>query len=159
MAVDSQNSANKTVTIIQPAKGLSFPDMREAWRYRSVINNFVVRNFKVTYRQTIGGPIYAVYTPFMAMVGYSILLGGLLNAKTDGDIPYPIFSFSALIAWSLFTSTLNDSAMSLTKNSSLVQKIYIPRVIFPIIEAANALVNFLISFLILLIMMLFYTEF
>lgn len=150
------SESQKPITVIQPPSGWAFPNLREVWQYREVVTNFVKRNFKITYRQTIGGPIYAIYTPFMSMVGYSLLLGGLFNAETDGDIPYPLFSFSALIAWTLFTSTLTKSSSSLTTNSALIQKIYIPRIIFPLIEAANALMNFVIAFFVLLFMMLLY---
>lgn len=152
MALDSK----KQITVIKPPSGWAFPDMRELWQYRDVVYNFVKRNYKITYRQTIGGPIYAIYQPFMSMIGYSLLLGGLFNAETDGDIPYPIFSFSALIAWTLFTTIVTGASTSLSVNSALIQKIYIPRIIFPIISAANALMDFFISFVVLLFMMLLY---
>lgn len=151
-----QADAPKPITTIQPARGWQFPNLRETWAYRGVVANFVRRNITITYRQTIGGPIYAVYTPFMTMIGYSILLGGLFNAQTDGDIPYPLFTFSALLPWTLFTGTLSATSISLTKNANFVQKIYIPRFIFPLIEASMALVEFGIAFVVLLLMMLLY---
>lgn len=148
--------APKPITVIQPAQGWRFPNLREVWDYRGVISNFVRRNLTVTYRQTVGGPIYAIYNPFMTMIGYSFLLGGLFKARTEGDIPYPLFTFSALIVWTLFTSTLNMASTTLVRNSSLVQKIYIPRLIFPLIDAAMSLVNFAIAFVVLLVMMVGY---
>lgn len=144
------------ITIIQPPKGWALPNFREVWKYRGVVSNFVNRSFVITYRQTIGGPIYAIYQPFMNMIGYSILLGELLKVETDGDIPYPLFSFSALIAWTLFTTTLTSASTSLQKNSQLIQKIYIPRLIFPIVEACMSLVEFVIAFFVLMVMMLLY---
>lgn len=151
-----QAESHKPITIIEPARGWRLPNLAEVWAYRAIVANFVRRNITVTYRQTIGGPIYAIYTPFMTMIGYSILLGGLFNAQTDGDIPYPLFTFSALVGWSLFTSTLNTTSISLTKNANFVQKIYIPRLVFPIIETAMALVEFAIAIAVLLLMMLIY---
>lgn len=149
-------NAQKPMTVIQPQKGFALPNLREVWRYRAVITNMVGRNFKVQYRQTIGGPIYAIYTPLMTMLGYTILLGGLLNVQTDGNIPYPVFSYSALIVWTLFTAIVTEGSTSLFTNSALIQKIYVPHLIFPLITVSMALVNFVIAFLILIPMMLLY---
>jgi lipopolysaccharide transport system permease protein len=151
----STSIENKKITVIKPPRGWAFPNLREVWRYRTVITMSVSRNFKVQYRQTIGGPIYAVYEPFMNMIGYSLLLGGLLEADSEG-IPYPIFTFSALIAWTLFTQTLETASTSLTANANLVTKIYVPRLVFPLIAAGGALMTFGMASLVLMVMMLLY---
>lgn len=151
----STSIKNKTITVIKPPRGWALPNLREVWRYRAVITMSVSRNFKVQYRQTIGGPIYAVYEPFMNMIGYSLLLGGLLQADSEG-IPYPIFTFSALIVWTLFTETLEKSSTSLTTNANLVTKIYVPRLVFPLISAGGALTTFGVAFLVLMAMMVLY---
>ncbi len=144
------------VTILEADRRWRLPDLGEMWRARYVLLNFVNRSFRITYRQTIGGPIYAIYTPFMTMLGYTLLLGGLFGARDDTPVPYPLFSFSALIVWTLFTGTVQGVSMSLQKNSQLVQKIYIPRLTFPLIETSMELINFAIAFVILIIMMLLY---
>lgn len=146
----------RDVTVIEPAKGWLLPNLREVWQYRHVLLNFVNRNFRIAYRQTIGGPIYAVYNPFMTMVGYTLMLGVLFGADQDTPAPYPLFTFSALIVWTLFTNTVQSASMSLQRNSQLIQKIYIPRLIFPLVETAMELVNFAIASVILLVMMLLY---
>lgn len=149
-------SSPTDITWIRPAKGWGFPDLREVWRYRNVLFNFVSRNFRVTYRQTIGGPIYAVYQPFMTMVGYTLILGILFDAQNDTAIPYPLFSFSALIVWSLFAGVVHGVSMSMQKNSMLIQKIYIPRLIFPLVETLMELLTFGIAMIILFVVMLMY---
>ncbi len=143
------------ITVIKPPRGWSLPDLREVWRYRAVVTMTVSRNFKIQYRQTIGGPIYAVYEPFMNMIGYSLLLGGLLQVDSEG-IPYPVFTFSALIAWTLFTETLEKSSTSLATNANLVTKIYVPRLVFPLISAGVALTTFAVSFMVLIAIMMLY---
>lgn len=148
--------APKPITVIQPAKGWRFPNLREVWDYRGVVSNFVRRNLTVTYRQTVGGPIYAIYNPFMTMIGYSVLLGGIFKVRLEQDIPWPLFTFSALIVWTLFTAIVNTVSTTLVRNSSLVQKIYIPRLIFPLVDTAMATFNFVISFGFLLLMMFMY---
>lgn len=147
--------AKQKPTVIKPPHGWSFPNLREVWRYRAVISTTISRNFKIQYRQTIGGPIYAIYSPFMNMVGYSLLLGNFLNVDSEG-IPYPIFTFSALTVWTLFTDTLDKASTSLTTNSALVTKIYVPRLVFPLIAAGGAITTFLIAFVVLLVLMLLY---
>lgn len=144
------------ITVIKPVQGWRLPDLREVWQYRNVMFNFVGRNFRVTYRQTIGGPIYAVYQPFMTMIGYTLILGVLFDAQSDTSVPYPLFSFSALIIWTLFTGVVQGVSVSMQKNSTLIQKIYIPRLIFPLIETLMELLTFAIAMLILLLVMLLY---
>ncbi|MBK8139377.1 MAG: ABC transporter permease [Chloroflexi bacterium] len=152
MAVQSESD----ITMIKPVRGWRLPDLREVWQYRNVMFNFVGRNFRVTYRQTIGGPIYAVYQPFMTMIGYTLILGVLFDAQSDTSVPYPLFSFSALIIWTLFTGVVQGVSVSMQKNSTLIQKIYIPRLIFPLIETLMELLTFAIAMMILLLVMLLY---
>ncbi len=142
------------VTEIRPARGWAFPNLREVWQYRGVLINMVGRNFRIQYRQTIGGPLYALYEPLMTMVGYSILLGGLAGMQTEGDLSYPVFTFSALTIWTLFTTGVKNASMSLFANSALVTKIYVPRLIFPLVSISLALVDFAITFVVLLLLML-----
>jgi lipopolysaccharide transport system permease protein len=153
--------ASKTssdITVIQPPRGWSFPNLREVWDARAILLNFVQRNFNVTYRQTIGGPIYAVYTPFMTMIGYTLLLGVLFGAQEGLSVPYPLFSFCALLVWTLFTNVTQNATTSLTQNTNLIQKIYIPRLVFPLIETCMQLLTFAIAFVVLLLMMVVYAQ-
>jgi lipopolysaccharide transport system permease protein len=153
-----QQPDSPPITVIQAPSGWLMPNLGELWRYRGVILNMVSRNFRVKYRQTIGGPLYAVYEPLMSMVGYSILLGGLAGMPTDGGTGYPVFTFSALTVWTLFTSGVRNASTSLFSNSALVTKIYIPRLAFPITAVSMALVDFLLTLGVLILLMLFTGE-
>lgn len=156
MAVVKQEQQSKSppITTIKAPSGWMLPNLGELWRYRGVIFTVVSRNFRVKYRQTIGGPLYAVYEPLMSMVGYSILLGGLAGLPTDGDSSYPIFTFSALAVWTLFTTGVRTSSISLFSNSALVTKIYIPRLTFPITAVSMALVDFALTLGVLFLLIL-----
>ncbi len=147
------STAQPAITEIAPARGWTLPNLGELWAYRGVIVNMVRRNFRIKYRQTVGGPLYAVYEPLMTMIGYSILLGGLAGLDADGGISYPVFTFSALTVWTLFTASVRMSSTSLFSNSGLVTKIYVPRLAFPLIAVAMALVDFAIAFVVLLLLM------
>lgn len=148
----SPQSHDPNITIIQPATGWQLPNLREVWEYRHVVGNMVMRNFKAGYRQTIVGPLYAIYGPFMSMIGYTFLLGGLADMPSEG-IPYPVFTFSALTVWNLFTGALSGVSTSLAGNSGLLTKIYVPHLVFPLVAVAQAMLDYVIALAVLLAMM------
>jgi lipopolysaccharide transport system permease protein len=89
------------------------------------------------------------------MVVFSIFFGGLAKMPSD-NIPYPIFSYAALLPWTLFSGGLSDAAKSLVSNSNMITKIYFPRAILPLSAVLGNIVDFFIAFVVLLLMMLFY---
>jgi len=91
----------------------------------------------------------------MTMVVFSLFFGRLAGVPSDG-LPYPLFSFAALVPWTFFAYTLNQSANSLVGNANLIQKVYFPRLIIPISSLLSGLVDFLLAFAVLLGMMLVY---
>lgn len=118
--------------------------IRELWAYRELIYFLAWRDVKVRYKQTALGVLWAVIQPFFTMVVFTLLFGKLAKIPTDG-IPGPIFYFSALVPWIYFSSTVSNAGMSLVSNSSLLTKIYFPRVILPAAAALGNLMDFLIS--------------
>ena len=128
---------------------------KQLWKYRELMYSLTVREIKVRYRQTVIGIIWAVIQPVMMMLVFTLVFSEFAKIST-GDIPYPIFSYSALVPWSFFATSLVFASQSVVTNSPLVKKIYFPREIFPISGVLAASVNFAISFLILIAMMIFY---
>lgn len=118
--------------------------IRELWAYRELIYFLAWRDVKVRYKQTALGVLWAVIQPFFTMVVFTLLFGKLAKIPTDG-IPGPIFYFAALVPWIYFSSTVTNAGMSLVSNSSLLTKIYFPRVILPAAAALGNLMDFLIS--------------
>jgi lipopolysaccharide transport system permease protein len=90
------------------------------------------------------------------MVAFSLFFGELAKMPSDG-IPYPIFSYTALVPWVFFTNGLQQSSNSLVASSNLLKKIYFPRLVIPISSALVGIVDFLLAFVVLLIMMLAYS--
>lgn len=113
------------------------------------------RDLKVRYKQTLLGASWAVLKPFLNMVVFTIFFGGLAKVPSEG-VPYPIFSFAALLPWELFSNALSISSRSLVQNRHMITKIYFPRVILPLSSTLSGVVDFLIAFVILLGMMVFY---
>jgi len=142
-------------SIIKPTNGWAALDLRDMWLYRELVFFMTWRDLKVRYKQTVLGVGWAVLQPFLTMVVFSIFFGNLANVPSDG-VPYPIFSFAALIPWTLFAKALQDASRSLVANSHMITKVYFPRMILPISSVLAGAVDFLIAFVVLLGMMFFF---
>ena len=143
------------VTIIRPKKVLSLEDLREIWRYKELLYFFTWRDFKVRYKQTAIGVLWAIFQPFMTMVVFSLFFGTLLKVPSDG-IPYPIFVYTGLLFWQFFSSALSETSGTLIANQSIITKVYFPRLILPLAAVTTKLVDFAISSVILAGMMIYY---
>jgi lipopolysaccharide transport system permease protein len=148
-------SESEIITHIKPARGMSGLNLGELWRFRELIYFMTWRDIKVRYKQTLLGTGWAVLRPFLTMVVFSIFFGGLAKVPSDG-IPYPIFTFTALLPWELFATALSQASRSLVQNSHMVTKVYFPRVILPLATILAGLVDFFIAFLVLVGMMFYY---
>jgi lipopolysaccharide transport system permease protein len=141
--------------IIKPSGGWAALNLQDLWVYRELIMFMTWRDLKVRYKQTLLGASWAILQPFLTMVVFSIFFGGLAQVPSDG-VPYPIFSFTALIPWTLFSKALQDASRSLVASSHMITKIYFPRIILPLASVLAGIVDFLIAFMVLLGMMAFY---
>jgi len=101
------------------------------------------------------GPLWIVLKPFITMVVLSLVFGSLAKVPSDG-IPYPLFSYAALLPWTMFSVSVSKSATSLVSNMSVISKVYFPRLVVPLSTSLVGLVDFAFSFLVLLAMMVFY---
>jgi len=129
--------------------------LKELLEYHELIYFLVWRDLKVRYKQTALGVTWAVLQPFLTMVVFTIFFGNLAKVPSDG-VPYPIFSFAALLPWQLFANALSNSSNSLVSNSALITKVYFPRIIMPFSSIISGLVDFLVAFLVLIGMMVYY---
>lgn len=143
------------ITVISPSRGWISLKLSELWEYRELLYFLTWRDIKVRYKQTAIGAAWAIIQPFFAMVVFSIFFGQLAKIPSDG-IPYPIFTYCALLPWQLFAHALNESSNSLVTNQGLITKVYFPRLIIPVAPVLAGLVDFGIAFLVLIGMMLFY---
>jgi lipopolysaccharide transport system permease protein len=145
----------KTV-VIRSSKGWTPLNLRDLWVYRELVYFMTWRDLKVRYKQTALGVSWAVIQPFMNMVVFSIFFGGLAHIQTDNGIPYPIFSFVALLPWTLFTNALNNASRSLVANQNMITKIYFPKLALPLASVLSGLADFLIAFVVLIGIALYY---
>ncbi len=140
---------------IKPTTGLAALNLRDLWIYRELIFFMIWRDIKVRYKQTLLGAAWAIIQPVLTMLVFNFIFGTVAKVPTEG-IPYPIFSYTALLPWGLFTTALNNASRSLTANQNMVTKIYFPRLVLPLASVLGGLVDFAIAFLILVVMMVYY---
>lgn len=141
--------------LIRPKKGLQLMDLKELSHYRDLLFFLVARNIKIKYKQTVLGGLWAVIQPFFMMVVFTLFFGRLAKMPSDG-IPYPIFNYSAMIAWVYFAQAVGQSGNSIVGEQNLISKVYFPRIVIPLTPIISGLLDFFIAFLVLLGMMLYY---
>lgn len=143
------------VLLLKPTRGWGSLNLGEMWKFRELTYFLLWRDLKVRYKQTVLGASWAILQPFLSMVVFSIFFGGFLNVPSEG-VPYPIFSYAALLPWGVFSKALNDAGRSLVANRSMITKIYFPRMVIPLSSVLSGLVDFSIAFVVLLGMMWYF---
>lgn len=151
----SVNSSTLTHIVIEPQRGWTSVELLDLWRYRELLFFLTWRDIKIRYKQTVLGAAWAILQPLFTMVVFSVIFGTLAGLPSDG-IPYPIFTFTALLPWQLFAFSLTNSSNSLINSQNLISKVYFPRLIIPIASVLPGLVDFAIAFLVLAGMMVYY---
>ncbi len=134
--------------LLEPARAWPSLKLGEVWEYHELIYFFMWRDITVRYRQTILGAGWAIIQPLFTMVIFTLFFGRLAKVPSDG-IPYSLFAFCGLVPWSFFAYGLNQASNSLVGNSSLVKKVYFPRLAIPIAKVFSALVDFGLAFIVL----------
>jgi lipopolysaccharide transport system permease protein len=144
------------VTIIKPSRGWVALNLSDLWKYRELVYFLIWRDIKVRYKQAALGVGWAILQPILTTVIFSVIFGKFGKLPTDNSIPYPLYTFVALLPWQLFANALQKAGTSLVGSSNLITKIYFPRLIIPISAVAGGLVDFAISLVIFCGMMIFY---
>jgi lipopolysaccharide transport system permease protein len=142
-------------TRIEPSKGWISLGLRELWQYRELLFFLAWRDIKVRYKQTALGAAWAVIQPLFTMLVFTLFFGRLAKVPSDG-IPYPLFSYTALLPWQLFAYALTESSNSVVANERLITKVYFPRLVVPLASILAGLVDFAIAFTLVIGMMVWY---
>ena len=156
-ATVSGKGGHKDVPVIriEPSKGWVSLKLSELWAYRELIYFFIWRDLKVRYKQTVMGVSWAIIQPLFTMVIFSLFFGRLAGVPSDG-VPYPVFSYAALVPWTFFANALTQASNSLVLNANMVKKVYFPRLTMPIATVFAGVVDFTLAFIVLVGMMLFF---
>lgn len=130
---------------------------QELWNRRELFYFFTWRDVKIKYKQTLLGFLWAILQPLMMMIIFSLFFGQALQVPSE-DLPYPVFVFSGLIMWNVFSSGLTGSANSMVSNSQIIKKVYFPRLIIPVSSVLVALFDFMMAFLLFAAMLFYYKQ-
>jgi len=149
------NKAGSPTVVIRPLRGWVPINFREIWAYRELLYFLTWRDIKIRYKQTVLGFAWAILQPLLMMIVFTLFFGQLLKVPSE-DIPYPLFSYAALLPWTLFSEGITRSSTSLVGNISMVQKVYFPRLILPISGILAPVIDFAIAFVILIGMMFYF---
>ncbi len=146
---------NVQIVRIVPSRGWVALQLEELWAYRELLYFLIWRDVKVRYKQTALGAAWAILQPIFTMIMFSLFFGRLGKMPSDG-IPYPLFSFAALVPWTYFSHGLSQASNSLVGSANLIKKVYFPRLSIPIASVASGLIDFILAFLVLIGMIVYY---
>ncbi len=146
----------KPETIIKPpSKFLGVFDLKEITRRIDLLLALAERDIKIRYRRTLIGIGWAIIQPLFQMIVFSIIFGKFAKMET-GQIPYPVYIYSALVPWQFFSRSLTEASMSVVGNAGIISKIYFPRIILPLSVILSAGFDFLFVFSVLIALMIIY---
>jgi lipopolysaccharide transport system permease protein len=143
------------VTVIRPAARWPHLDFRELWHYRELALRLAWRDVSVRYKQTSIGVAWAIIQPFVTMVVFTLVFGKFADFPSKG-VPYPIFTYSALLPWTYFAASVALSSSSLVSNRALITKVYFPRVLLPLTGVFVPLVDLAFASVVLVGMMVWF---
>ena len=146
---------NQKEIIIRPPTGTFDVDLKEIWEYRDLVKEFVLRNFKLIYKQTILGPAWLVFNPIITSVIFTFVFGQFAGISTDG-VPQFLFYMAGNSLWNLFATSVQNNSNVFYANVNVFGKIYFPRLATPISQSISCLINFMIQFVALLVFFIFY---
>ena len=143
------------VTVIDARREWAFPDLREIWAFRELLWTLTLRDIRVRYKQTAIGIAWAVLQPFMTMVVFTVIFGGLAKLPSDGK-PYAVFTMAAIVPWQFFAHALTQGSMSLVSMGGMLSKVYFPRLLAPLSSILAGLIDLAIAFAILIGLLFWY---
>jgi lipopolysaccharide transport system permease protein len=151
----AETAAGPRLTVIRPPRGWELVNVADLWAFRELIFFLTWRDVKVRYKQTSLGAAWAILQPAMMMVVFTLFFGRMAGMPA-GNLPYPVFVFAGLLAWTFFANAITAAGQSVISNQNLVTKVYFPRLIIPMGAVGAGLVDFAIAFVMLVGLMAFY---
>lgn len=143
--------------VIEPPRGWARLEARELWLHRELLYFLTWRNILIRYKQAVLGVLWAVLNPVITMVVFTLLFNKVLGVSSGSyGVPYAVFTFTGLLPWNLFATSLSGAGSSLVGNASLLTKVYFPRLVIPASAVLSTLLDFLIGFAVLTVLMVGY---
>ena len=131
-------------------------DLGDFWTYRELLYFLTWRDVKVRYKQTLMGAAWVIIQPLLTMFVVTLVFNKFGGLETGEQMPYPLFAYAGLLLWTFFANAVNNSTTSLVQNTSLITKVYFPRMFIPAAAVAAGLVDFAVASVILIGLMIYY---
>ncbi len=154
-AKDRAEGSPAPFLVIQHTRGWGQLGLDELWQARELLWFLTTREIKGRYRQMALGPLWIVLKPVIDMVIFSAIFGGLAKLDSEG-LPYPLFTFTAILPWTYFSNAASNAANSLVSRIGVISKVYFPRLVVPLSAVFSSLVDFAVTLLVLVGMLIFY---
>ncbi len=132
-------------------------NLKELWAYRELFYYFTWRDIKVKYKQTVLGFLWVILQPVLMMLLFTVIFGNALKVNSDG-IPYPVFVYSGLLLWGVFSSGLSNASNSMVSHANIIKKIYFPRLVIPMSSILAALFDFFVAFLVYIVILIIFQQ-
>lgn len=146
---------SEITTVIQATHGWSTLGLMDIWEYRELLMLLIWREIRGVYRQTALGASWLFLRPILNVIVLTLVFGVFVKIPSN-NLPYALFSLSALLPWGYFSSAVLRSAGSLVQNMDIISKVYFPRMIIAVAGVLSGLVDLVASFLVFLIIMPFF---
>ena len=141
--------------IISPPRTFTLVSLREVWTYRTLLHSMVLRRLKAEFNQQYLAYVWPVFRPLLMVLIFT-LFRNLSEARMGVSIPYPVYVYSGLILWFMFTEAVLETATSIKQNAALIKKVYFPKIFSPLAAVIANFVIFAISIIPLSGMMILY---
>jgi lipopolysaccharide transport system permease protein len=149
------NMIPKTQTHIRPSSKVDYFDLKELWRYRELLYLLAARDVRLRYKQTAFGVVWAVLQPLLPAAIFAVIFGVFAKLPSNGS-PYLLFVFTGTMIWNLFSQAISRAGNSLVGNSSLISKVYFPRMIVPLSSIGAVVFDFAVTSVLLVVLMCLY---
>lgn len=138
-----EGAARPQLTIRPPSRWAPL-NLQELWEFRGLLLSLAARDIKLRYRQTVLGALWVLLQPVFGAGVFALVFGGIAGLPSDG-VPYFLFAFAGLLAWSAFQSTLTRASSCLVQNSQLISKVFFPRMVLPLSTVLSTLLDFAVG--------------
>ena len=153
--IENADKKNLHRMVIEPVHNWFGINLKELWDYRELFWILALREVQLRYRQTFLGVTWVILQPLLTTAIFTVVFGILMKTQSD-NVDYVLFAFVGLLPWSVFSQSLQRAGISLTREIRLITRIFFPRIIIPVSNAASTLVDFLVSFLLMIILLLIF---
>lgn len=125
-------------------------------KYRYLLNELVMKNIKLQYRNSVLGVLWTFLQPLLTMIVLSFVFNNLFGRDSSKVVNYPVYLLSGRLLHQFFTQSTKKAMKSIRSHTSIIKKVYVPKYIYPLSVVSSSFVTFLISLIVLAGVIIFY---